>query len=135
MTAIADAFTVLLDEGTPVKAADPFLHRGHRVIYHSDVLAGGATDDVVVVTAILKKAILIAVDGDMKRMVKRFGAPNNHEKYSKLNLVFVSCKEVLAAKRLKHALTFIEGEWRVACEKSSRRLWVDIGAHSLTTYR
>lgn len=49
-----------------------WLSGGYKVIYHSDVLSSGAKDDVVVATAILNRAILIAVDGDMKRMVKRF---------------------------------------------------------------
>lgn len=126
---------VLLDEGTPILAADPFLDRGHQVIYFSDVLYSGAKDNVVAATAILNKAALVAIDADMKRMVKRFGSPNMSEKYSRLNLIFVSCNETLAAKRLEHAMTFIENEWEVSCQKASRRLWVDIGVHRLTSYR
>ena len=125
----------MLDEGTPVPAAEPFLTRGHQVIYHSDVLASGSKDDVVVVTSIINKAILIAVDADMKRMVKRFGSPNLSERYARLNLIFISCNEVLAAKRLDHAMSFIENEWNVTCEKAARRLWVDIGPHCLRSFR
>jgi predicted nuclease of predicted toxin-antitoxin system len=127
--------TALLDEGAPVPVSLPFLDRGHTVIYHSDVLENGASDDLVVITAILNKAILIAVDADMKRMVKRFGSPNNSERYSKLNLLFVSCNEILASKRIEHAMSFLENEWHVCCEKTARRLWVDIGPHRLTSYR
>ncbi len=126
---------ILLDEGTPVPAAGPFIERGHEVIYHSEVLESGAKDEVVVVTAIMNGAALIAVDADMKRMVKRFGSPNSSERYAKLNLIFINCNEVLATKRLAHAMSFIENEWDVACEKTARRMWVDIGPHFLRTYR
>jgi predicted nuclease of predicted toxin-antitoxin system len=129
------SLTILLDEGTPVLAASPFQARGYTVIHHANVLDSGAKDEVVVVTAIINNAILIAVDADMKRMVRRFGSPNNSEKYAKLDLIFISCNEVLATKRLEHAMSFIENEWKVACEKAARRLWVDVGEHRLTSYR
>lgn len=59
-------FTVLLDEAAPQPVATPLLARGRRVIYHSEVLQSGATDDQVVVMAMLNRAILIAVDADMR---------------------------------------------------------------------
>jgi predicted nuclease of predicted toxin-antitoxin system len=125
----------MLDEGTPVPAADPFVERGHQVIHHSDVLDSGASDDLVVATAILNQAVLIAVDADMRRMVKRFGAPGPTERYSRLSLISIRCNEVMAAKRLAHAMSFIEHEWDFACEKAARRMWVDIEPHKLITYR
>jgi hypothetical protein len=39
---------VLLDEGTPIAVAEPFVSRGHYVIYHREVMDSGAKDDVVV---------------------------------------------------------------------------------------
>ena len=125
----------MLDEGTPVPAAEPFIKRGHQVIHHRDVLLSGAKDKVVVTAAILNKAVLIAVDADMRRMVRRFGAPGQTERYDKLNLISIRCNEVLAAKRLTQAMSFIEQEWHFACEKPSRRMWVDIEPHRLITYR
>jgi hypothetical protein len=107
----------LLDEGTPILSATPFLDRGHRVIYHGDVLSGGASDEVVVATAILSKAALIAVDLDFKRVVKRFGSPNSSEKYSKFDLIFIGCDPVMASKRIEHAMSFIENEWAVSRER------------------
>ena len=118
-----------------MSVAEPVLSRGHRVIYHGDVLISGAKDEDVVRAAILNEAILIAIDFDMKRMVKRFGSPNVSERYSSLNLIFIGCNEVLAAKRLDHAMSFIENEWDVTCKKVARRLWVDIGPHCLRSYR
>jgi predicted nuclease of predicted toxin-antitoxin system len=125
---------VLLDEGTPILSAGPFLKRGYQVIYHGDVLDSGAKDDLVAATAILNEAALIAVDLDMKRLVRRFGAQDNG-RFKKLDLIFVGCDPVMAAKRLAHAMSFIENEWNVRCEKAAHRLWVSIDSHRLTTYR
>jgi hypothetical protein len=125
---------VLLDEGTPILSADPFSKKGHQVIYYSDVLSNGAKDDVVAATAILNKAALIAIDMDMKRLVRRFGAPDNG-RFKNLDLIFIGCDPVMAAKRLDHAMSFIETEWDVRCAKTARRLWVSIENHRLTTYR
>jgi predicted nuclease of predicted toxin-antitoxin system len=127
--------TVLLDEGAPVLAASPFLGRGHRVIYHSDVLESGAKDEVVAITAIINEAALIAVDLDMRRLVRRFGAPNASERYHKLDLILISCNETLAAKRLGQALSFIEHEWQISRMKTARRLWVEVAQHRLVTHR
>ena len=136
MSGGARPLVILLDEGAPVPTAEPFLARLHGVIYHHEVLESGATDERVASMAILNKATLIAVDGDMRRIVRRFGAPGGgRERYSGLNLISVRCNEVLAAKRLDKAMSFIEHEWRFACEKASRRMWVDVEAHKLITYR
>jgi hypothetical protein len=96
---------VLLDEGTPILSATPFLSRGHQVIYHRDVLDNGARDELVAVTAILNNAVLIAIDLDMKKLVRRFGSPSNEARFNKLDLIFVGCDAVMAAKRLDHAMS------------------------------
>jgi len=125
---------VLLDEGTPILSGDPFLEKGYRVIYHADVLEPSANDEVVAATAILNKAALIAVDLDMRRLVRRFGKPDDN-RFKSLDLIFVHCDAVMTAKRVAHAMSFIENEWSVRCEKAARRLWVNIDNHRLTTYR
>lgn len=126
---------LLLDEGTPVPAARPFQKRSHSVIFHYEVLENGATDEQVVAAAILNEAVLIAVDADMRRMVRRFGTPGRSERYSRLSLIHLRCNEVMAAKRLDQAMSFIEHEWKFACEKAARRVWVDIEPHKLVSYR
>jgi hypothetical protein len=125
----------LLDEGTPVPSARPFLDRGHEVIYHNAVLSPGTKDDIVCYTAVLNKAVLLVIDRDMKQLARRFGAADKNNKFPKLSLIYVCCNEVLAAKRIDHAMSFIENEWSVTCEKPARRMWVDIGAHFLRSYR
>jgi predicted nuclease of predicted toxin-antitoxin system len=52
-----------------------FLNSGHQVIYPGEILDSGAKDELVAATAILNKAALIAIDLDMKRLVRRFGSP------------------------------------------------------------
>jgi hypothetical protein len=126
---------VILDEGTPVLSAEPFANHGHQVIYHGDVLDSGAKDEIVASMAILNSAVLIAVDLDMKRLVKRFGSPDHNPRFAKLDLIFVGCDPVMAAKRIDHAMSFIENEWAVRCAKTARRLWVSIDKHRLTSYR
>jgi hypothetical protein len=71
----------------------------------------------------------------MKQLAKRYGAPDGNNKYQRLNLIFICCNEVLAAKRIEHAMSFIENEWLVASAKVARRLWVDIGPHHLRSNR
>jgi len=70
----ASNLIVLLDEGTPVLAAEPFLQRGHQAIHHGDVLDSGAKDEVVAAMAILNSAALIANDlgsGPIKVLAER----------------------------------------------------------------
>lgn len=137
MRAKPKKLTVLLDEGAPLGVAQPFADRGHWVIRHQEVLFPSASDEDVVRAAILNKATLIAVDADMKRLVKRYGSPQNieNEKYPHLNLIFLTCEGVMAEKRMAHAMTFLENEWSFCCEKAARRLWVNIDPHRLSTYR
>jgi len=127
--------SILLDESTPVLAARPFLDENHRVIRHSEVCEPGAPDAEVVAQALLNQAVLLAVDLDMKRFGRRFGKANNGEKYKGLDLVFPACSETLAEKRVAQALSFIKHEWAYKCGKPTRRLWVDIRPHSLTSHR
>lgn len=127
--------TILLDEGAPVQAAEPFRHRGHSVFLHQDKLTPGAPDETVVVTAIAHAAILVAVDRDMQGFAKRFGAPMQNEKYSRLDLLFLGCRPHHYAARLDQAMDFIELEWAFRQAKPTRRLWVNVEDHRLITYR
>jgi hypothetical protein len=85
--------------------------------------------------AIQNDAALIAVDPDMKRLMKRYGSTADSARFKSLNLILLSCNPAMATKRIGQAMTFIEHEWEFACKKQARRLWVDIGAHRMATYR
>jgi hypothetical protein len=80
-------------------------------------------------------AALVAVDRDMIRRVKRFGESARSDRRPGLHLVFLDCPPGFAAKRVAGAMSFIEAEWRFACAKPARVLWVEIATHRLTTYR
>ena len=127
--------TVLLDEGTPVGVAEPFLLLGHRVIHHREVLSPGAKDSLVAATAQMNKAALIALDRDMRQITRRFGSAKGTRKFESLNLIFLECGGVLAPKRVAHLMSFIEHEWAVICKKTARNMWLEIGPHHFSSFR
>ena len=90
---------------------------------------------MVVAAAISRSAILVALDRDMQRFTKRFGAPPLTEKYAGLDLLFLGCRVGFYAARLEQAMDFIELEWSYRQRKPTRRLWINVEDHRLTTYR
>lgn len=126
---------VLLDAGVPDSVGRAFAARGHVVIYYREVLSEREPDEVVCATALTNSAILIAVDGDMKRLAKRYGKEQKSLRFERLNLIKIGCNPVLAAKRTEQAMSLIEHEWAYSEAKTARRLWVEIGPHQLTTHR
>jgi len=103
------------------------------VIYHRDALDQGAKDPVVCATAMRNDAILVAVDGDMKQLSKRFG--KTEDRFVNLNLLMCGCGPVHAAGRVGQSLSLIQHEWAFSAEKVGRRLWLDIEKHWFVTYR
>ncbi len=124
---------LFLDEGVPDAVGRTLTEAGHEVIYLRDCIATGSPDDLVCVAAEANEAILVACDGDMKHMVKRFGVGNG--RFKKLSLVKISCDSPQAATRVKSAISLIEHEWAVSEGKSSRRMFVEIAKNSLRSYR
>jgi predicted nuclease of predicted toxin-antitoxin system len=126
---------VLLDEGAPDSVGRVFAQRGHTVIYHREVLPQGAPDEVVCAAALTNDAILIAVDGDMKRLAKRYGTTPENTRFARLSLIRIGCNGALSAQRVDQAMTLIEHEWGFTAAKAARRLWIDIGPHNIRTLR
>jgi Domain of unknown function (DUF5615) len=124
----------LLDEGTPAQLAEPFRLRNHGVIMFGEVLSASAKDSVVAATAIQNNAVLIAVDRDMRQLAKRWGNAEDGGRYKQLHLIFIGCNAVLAPKRTEYAMSFIEHEWAIACQKAARRMWVTIMPHYISSY-
>ncbi|MEJ5025965.1 DUF5615 family PIN-like protein [Brucella anthropi] len=122
----------LLDAGVPVSVGKTLTDHHHNVIFYTDVLAEKATDLHVCETAMANDAILVAIDGDMRRIANRFG---NNPRFEKLSLLHFGCNEVLAAKRLTQAIQLIESEWAFKEEKPSRRFWVEITGQYFKTLR
>jgi len=68
-----DPFRVLLDASAPDSVGAVFSKRGHTVILHREVLVEATPDEVVCAAALVNDAILVALDNDMARIVKRYG--------------------------------------------------------------
>ena len=135
MNQLVSPLIVLLDEGAPADIGTPFVSCNHRVIQFSDVLSPSAKDSVVAATAIQNNAVLIAVDRDMRQLAKRWGSPGEGSRYSRLNLIFISCNSALAPKRVRYAMSLIEHEWKIACQKVSRAMWITINPHDIRCHR
>jgi hypothetical protein len=125
----------LLDAGVPDSVGAVLTKHSHEVIYYRDVLPEKTADDIVCATALANDAILVAMDGDMKQFPKRFGISQGSSRFDRLSLIRLCCNEVLAAKRLDQAISLIEHEWTFSGAKSSRRLWIEVGAHHLRSNR
>ena len=127
---------ILLDAGVPVSVGRKFQDAGHQVIYYHDVLEDKAADEVVCTTAIENKAILVAIDADMKQFSRRYGKPDpDAGRFSELNVIRICCNEVMSSKRIEQSMSLIEHEWKYSNEKRARRLWVDISTHNIRTHR
>jgi predicted nuclease of predicted toxin-antitoxin system len=124
-----------LDAGVPDSVGRKLEEFGHVVILHRKVLPDETPDDAVCATAMESHAILVAIDSDMKQLAKRYGVTPKSNRFDKLYIIRLCCNEVQAANRLEQALPLIEMEWKFAGGKSARRMWIDIGSHSITTHR
>jgi predicted nuclease of predicted toxin-antitoxin system len=78
-------------------------------------------------------AILVALDGDMKTLAQRRGV--GQRRFRKLSLIKISCKATRASDRLTDAMSLIEHEWNHSEGQADRRLFVEIGADVIRTFR
>ncbi|MGR9476972.1 DUF5615 family PIN-like protein [Rhizobium leguminosarum] len=122
-----------LDESVPDSVGEALKGAGHEVVFHREALDQGVKDPVVCQAAIKNDAILIAVDGDMKQLSKRFGTTD--ERLKNLNLIMCACGPVMASRRLENNIDLLALEWQFANAKVGRRLWIEIDKHWITTYR
>ncbi|MCK0149026.1 DUF5615 family PIN-like protein [Marivita sp. S6314] len=124
-----------LDAQVPFSVGSWLTSSGHETIFHNDALPEGTVDDVVCATAILNEAILVALDKDMKRAVRRYGSKLQQDRFKSLDLLLFVCSPVQAEKRLQSCFSLVEHEWKFANKKKARRMWVEIGTNHLRTYR
>ncbi|MBU2992426.1 DUF5615 family PIN-like protein [Octadecabacter sp. B2R22] len=102
-----------------------FANAGHEVIYLREAIKTGSADDLVAVAANANDAILVACDGDMKSMVKKYGVSKSRT--PDLSLIKITVKsKVHASPRVREAMTLIEHEWSYAQKKKARRLYIEI---------
>ncbi|WP_130271096.1 DUF5615 family PIN-like protein [Phyllobacterium myrsinacearum] len=122
-----------LDESVPDSVGRVLATHGHEVIFLRDAIAIGSPDQLVCAVSQANEAILVAIDGDMKRLAKRHGVSN--QRYRKLSLLKLSCRESRAAQRVEEALTLIEHEWHFSQGQPDRRIFIEIGDAAISTKR
>jgi predicted nuclease of predicted toxin-antitoxin system len=124
---------LFLDEGVRDSVGQIFEMAGHEVIYLRKSLPTGSSDALVCQFAEINDAILVSLDGDMKRLASRHGV--GARRYRRLSLIKLSCRETRAAQRVKTALSLIEHEWDVTLRSGDPRLFIEIGDTSIRTTR
>ena len=135
MSQIGVKFGAFLDASVPDSVGQVLSAAGHGTIYHREALPEKTPDTVVAATALANNAILVAIDKDMKQIAQRYGMTPRNTRFERLSLIQICCDEVLASKRVEHAMSFLEFEWAFKLEKAARRMWVEIGPHVLKTNR
>ncbi|MCC6734926.1 MAG: hypothetical protein IT534_02220 [Bauldia sp.] len=135
MTGPTETFRALLNAGVPDSVGRILSLRGHLVVRHRDVLPERTTDDEVYETAIRLDAVLLVIDRDASRAVRRYDAKLRQDRLKTLCVILLACPEPTAHLRLEQAMSLIQLEWGYCREKPSRRLWIDIGTHYIRTNR
>lgn len=124
---------LFLDEGVPDSVGHAFMEHGHQVAFLNKELVRGSPDHLVCAIADINNAILVALDGDMKRIAQGHGVGSG--KYLKLGLIKLSCFEPNAAARVREAMTLIEHEWNVTAGKEGRRIFIEISDKVIRSFR
>ena len=123
-----------LDEGVPDSVARTLRDKGHEAtVLRESGVATGSSDQVVATFAEVTDSILVALDRDMKQIAKLAGVGNG--RFTRLNLLKLSCPEPMAAKRVADAMSLIEHEWTIEQGKRTRRIYVEIGISVMRTWR
>jgi predicted nuclease of predicted toxin-antitoxin system len=133
VTAARPVLKLFLDEGVPDSVGHVFMEAGHQVHFLNKTVARGSSDHLVCVIADINDAILVALDGDMKRIAQGYGAGGR--KFLKLGLVKISCFEPNAANRVRTAMTLIEHEWMFTEGKAGRRIFIEISDAVIRSFR
>lgn len=124
---------LFLDEGVPTSVGVCFEDRGHEVIYFPDAAEPGSPDPLIATISVENDAILVALDGDMRKLAQRRGV--GQRRYRRLSLIKLSCRETTAARRVAAAMSLIEHEWALGETSSSRRIFIEIGDSFIRTFR
>jgi predicted nuclease of predicted toxin-antitoxin system len=116
---------LFLDEGVPVSVGRCFTEAGHKVIYFKEAAVSGSPDQLVAAVSQENDAVLVAHDGDMRKIAQRRGV--GQRRFRKLSLLKLSFRETRAAVRVNKAMSLIEHEWQLASDSSDRRIFIEIG--------
>lgn len=124
---------VFLDEGVPQSVGRTFADAGHEIIFFHEAAIPGSPDQIVASVSEANNAVLVALDGDMRRIAQRRGIGG--ARYRRLSLIKLSCRETRAAARVAAAMSLIEHEWALAADKSDRRIFIEISDNFIRTTR
>jgi predicted nuclease of predicted toxin-antitoxin system len=124
---------LFLDEGVPDSVGHAFLEAGHEVGFLNRSLARGSSDPLVCAIADINDAVLVALDGDMKRIAQGYGIGSR--KFLRLGLIKLSCFEPDAPNRVRAAMSLIEHEWIVSEGSEGRRIFVEISDKVIRSFR
>lgn len=124
---------LFFDEGVPDSAAQAFRDAGHEAMLLREHMATGSPDPAVCAIAEVNEAILVACDGDMKRLARNNGV--NRGRYARLSLIKLSCRPSQAAPRVECMMSLIEHEWNAGAKYGARRLFIEIGDTWVRTNR
>jgi predicted nuclease of predicted toxin-antitoxin system len=127
------ALRLFLDEGVPDSVGHAFLEAGHQVHFLNRTLSRGSSDQLVCAIADINNAILVALDGDMKRIAQGHGVGSG--RFLRLGLIKLSCFEPEAAARVQAAMSLIEHEWMITGGSEGRRIFVEISDRVIRTHR
>lgn len=123
-----------LDEGVPRSVGTVLRERGHDVIYLAEAISLGSPDDLVAIAAQQNNAVLVACDGDMKHLAKKYGVSNT--RYKNLSLIKLSLRNLTqASHRVDQALSLIEHQWQISEGKQARRLFIEVRDENISTRR
>jgi predicted nuclease of predicted toxin-antitoxin system len=111
---------LFLDEGVPDSVGHAFLEAGHEVHFLNRTLARGSSDQLVCAIADINNAILVALDGDMRRIAQGHGVGSG--RYLRLGLIKPSSFEPDAPVRVRAAMSLIEHEWMFTEGAEGRRI-------------
>jgi len=126
--------SMVLDEGVPISVGNVFRDAGHTVHWFHEVFSKGSPDKLVSIIAQVNDWVLIASDGDMKRIAQSGGISN--AQYKKLSLIKLSCCGPNAAGRVQCCMSLIEHEWNYGVKNSlDRYLFIDIGDTVIRCHR
>jgi predicted nuclease of predicted toxin-antitoxin system len=133
VSATRPVLRLFLDEGVPDSVGHVFMEHGHQVGFLNKTLARGSSDQLVCVIADINEAILVALDGDMKRLAQSYGI--TRRQFLRLGLIKLSCYEPDAPKRVRQAMSLIEHEWMHTEGQAGRRIFVEISDNVIRTFR
>ena len=105
---------------------------GHEVAFLNKTLARGSPDQLVCTIADINEAVLVALDGDMKRIAQEYGIGGR--RFLRLGLLKLSCFEPDAPRRLREAMSLIEHEWMLTDGSEGRRIFIEISDRVIRSY-